>query len=242
MKKYLLTLCVLMAIIPFSYVYGQKNLISTNLSFTSSKKDINPYNGIGTEKIKVILPSLRYGRTITDYLLVGAGLSYELDNRKFESEFYPSYPVTGYYASPNYSESELTETTISPHVFLEGFYNISNKLMLSMNLQFHYAFLKSHTKNSYTAILYNDPSLPGSPITNENEYETNKEQFRINLQPVIRYLVFDKLGAEVMLGGLAYSKILSHDNPNAPVHSLKDKELDFDLSPKNWQFGIFYTF
>ena len=242
MKKYLLTIGLFMAIIPFSYLYGQKNLISTNLSFNTSEKDNDPYYGSGTEKVKVILPSLRYGRTITDYLLVGAGLSYKLDNRIFESRFYPYYSASGYYASPNYSEGELTETTISPHVFVEGFYNISNKLMLSMNLQFHYAFLKSHTRNSYTAILYNDPSLPGSYIINENEFETNKEQFKMNLQPVIRYLIFDKLGAELMLGGLAYSKILSHDNPNAPVNAMKDKELDFDLNPKNWQFGIFYTF
>lgn len=240
MRK-IIIIFILLSFIRLNAQTDKKYILKVNLGYNSVSKDLleldngNWYQYYFGEIKNELKLDLNIGRKFRSSFYFGAGFQYNTSVQELNPEGeVPDTSVNGFRYLSNFTNTVITDKTISPYISIEYFKPLTDHFTIAINAFVKYDFNKNSTKNT----LYSRAVL-GQPFVFTNEYfkETNLQRLGFGIRPSLRYNIFKSAGLEFTFGLLQYSNKIR----DSRMEDLDQKSGTFSIGfgPENWLVGFY---
>lgn len=190
---------------------------------------INAEYYIDNKSVSTLLsPTISY--FLSNHIFIGIGVAHQKENikninRTTRNDI--SVNKTIIFETTNQTTEKVNEKfamigywkTLTPKIFFTTSLHISN--------------VRSSTDNSTLTL---SSSLPYTKpeYLSQREFGFQNKYYALRLEPTMGYLISNTFGLNITFGGLSY------ENNFASKGNIKDENVNFNINPKNWKFGLFY--
>ncbi len=212
----------------FGYHYNHNDLLD-------SKRD--NFNQVNFGEIMHELNfTVSGGKSFKENFYYGLGLSSNYTKHEINPDSdRPEIPDnSGMVSMTSYYNSISIDNSLSPMIFIQYFYNITERFSIAIELNSKYDFNKNITKS-----LHYNPDISNYSYVKGNEYKTEvkKQYLNIGVQPSLRLDISKNVGLEFIIGSIMYNQKIKDTRYNNA--DKKTKEFDINFKPENWLIGFY---